>query len=207
MTWYANYIIVEPTPAAISEFRLVPGIKNHLFLVDNIDGYDFYKEEHRHSMPSDGLLIIREVCDIEQRREWDKTVSVSWDIFKEIKDVEIIDRGEFESFYQGWEDSIPPIALLKFLKWVNVTTHSVVSYYYCSTWAGTVEEEFSWVYDKEETIYTLHDDNSTVIYQTEPSTISNKTILQLTLSHYNLYLPTNVFALCDREFNWEKYRI
>lgn len=215
MTWYANYILAEPTPATINKFCTVPEISKGLYVVRNLDNYVWFDEKVCHGLPPGGLLVGREVCNLDSHAaEWHRDEAISWNAFIGPENVEVIEPSvvivavddELEKAHL--KEALPPIAFLRFLKWVNLTTSSVVSFYYCATWGGDTEEEFAWVFSENDKVYRFKDYENTEEYKKDGSVeVIAGAVLNLILSHHRLELPSKYFALCSRSFKWERHRV
>jgi hypothetical protein len=215
MTWYANYILAEPKQTIIRKLCAVPAISNGLYLVKDLDDYLWFDERVRHGLPPGGLLVGREICDLGSHAEqWHGDEAISWKVFIGPENIEVIQPEIIISFEEDdvqksyLEETLPPIEFLRFLKWVSITTGSVVSFYYCFTWGGDTEEEFAWVFSDEDKVYRFRNYETTFEFQKAGSReIREGAVLNLTLRHHKLDLPSGYFALCSRSFKWSRYRI
>lgn len=215
MTWYANYILAEPTPATLNKFCTLLEISKGLYVIRNLDGYVWFDEKIRHDLPLGGLLVCREICNLgSHAATWHGDEVISYDTFLGPENVGVIEprviiAAETDNFENAHlKEALPPLAFLRFLKWVNITTGSVVSFYYCATWGGDTEEEFAWVFTDNERVYRFKDYENTLEYRKDGSVeVVTGAVLNLTLSHHQLELPSKYFALCSRSFKWERHRV
>ena len=162
MTWFANYIFAEPKQTVISKFCTIPEILNRLYLVADLDGYNWFDKRVCHGLPSEGLLVGREICNLESyEAKWHGDDAISWDAFVGPDNIEVIQPEillSSEDIHDDLEEAHlkeaqPPAGFLHFLKWVNLTTNSVISFYYCATWGGDTEQEFAWVFSDEDKVF------------------------------------------------------
>lgn len=215
MTWYANYILATPKPETISKFCAVPELSGGLYVVKELDDYAWFDERVRHGLPPEGVLVGREVGNFASHAaEWHRTDFISWntihgpDTYEVIQPEYVITYEDDPSEIAHLEEALPPIEFLRFLKWINETSGSVVSFYYCVTWGGDIEEEFAWIFSDEDRVYRFRDNDTTFEFHRDGSReVVEGAVLNLTLSHYDLILPSAYFALCSRSFNWDRYRI
>lgn len=215
MTWFANYIFAEPKPSVISEFCNVPEVSNGLYLVKNLDSFKWFDPSVRHGLPPGGFLVGREICNPEaSAAEWHDDEIIAWHSFAGPEHIRVIEpRGVISREVDKVErahlnEVLPPIEFLRFLKSISLNTGSVVGFYSCATWGGAIEEEFAWVFDKEDKIYRFRDERTILEFGEDGSRkMMNGMVLNLLLSHFGLELPSRYFALCTRSFNWEKYKI
>lgn len=215
MTWYANFVFAEPKPTAISKFCTVSEISNGLYFVQDLDDYVWFDERVRHGLPSRGLLVGREICHPESHAaSWHGEQAISWNVFRgldiyEVIQPELVISFEKDTSERGYlEEVLPPLPFLRFLKWVNVTTKSIVSFYYGATWGGDTEEEYAWVFGDEDRVYRFRDYETTFEFHHNGSReIKEGAVLNLTLADHGLLLPSGYFALCTRSFKWDRYRI
>lgn len=216
MTWFANYIFAEPKPAVISSLCAIPEMSQGLYLVKDLDDFQWFDPKVRHNLPSDGLLVGREVCDLgSYAAEWHGDNAISWNAFVGPETVPVIGpeiilsspaMAHLEQTHL--EEAFPPVEFLRFLKWLNLTSKSVITFYYCATWGGDTEAEFAWVFIGEDKLYLFRDAETVFEYgEKQTSQIVQGTVLNLVLSHYGFNLPSHYFALCTRSFGWNQYRV
>ncbi len=215
MTWFANYIFAEPKPSVISEFCNIPEVSDGLYVVENIDDFKWFDVSISHRLPPGGFLIGREICNLEAyAANWHNNETISWEVFVGPDDIKVIEPSVIisseadESELAHLNEALPPIEFLRFLKSVNLDTDSVVGYYYCAMWAGMIEEEFAWVFDKEDRVYRFKDEETISEFREDGSKkMMDGMVLNRLLSHFGLELPSGFFALCTRGFNWERHKI
>ncbi len=219
MTWSAGHIYAEPKPSIISAFCAVDALSTGLYLVKDLTGHEWWHDENRHNMPTNGLLVVRELSSSEDKS--DEGDEVFWDGVVGPLDTEIIHLPGV----LPWGS--PPVEFLRFLKWVSDTTDTTVTYYHCRTWGGLVDSQFAWIFDREDKVYILNtpdylQDNNpnvaipdlqnldSIIEYTEAGQriIPDKDLLALTLRPYGINLShTGHFALHTRNFDWKRYKL
>ena len=215
MTWFANYIFAEPKPSVISEFCNIPEVSNGLYIVDDLNDFQWPDSSVCHGLPPGGFLISREICNLEAHAAgWYNDKAISWNVFIGPENIKVIEPSVIisteldESELAHLKEALPPIEFLRFLKSINLNTGSVVGFYYCATWGGDIEEEFAWIFDEEDRIYRFRDEGTVFEFREDGSrkTITGM-VLSLFLNHLGLELSNGYFALCTRGFNWGRYKI
>lgn len=219
MTWSASHIYAEPKPSVISAFCFVDALSDGLYLVKDFAGHEWWHDENRHNIPVNGLLIVRELSSSADQS--DEADVVFWDDVACPSNTNIINLPGVPPY------GFPPAAFLRFLKWVSDTTDTTITYYHCEMWGGLVDNEFAWIFDREDKVYVLNtlgyaQDNNpdvkipdlqylkSVIEYTETGQkiIPDESLLALTLRPYGINLShTGYFALHTRSFDWKRYKL
>lgn len=234
MTWFSSHIYAEPTQSVIGTFSVHPAASKGIYLLTNPIEHDWAYPQSRHELPENGLLVVREVCNpakddvpfnpekYESRWHGDKTIS--WDNFVGPNDIEVIlpsvlpVRLGVKVDVEFKTRSYPPTPLLRFLKHLNLTTHTAITYYHHETAANHYyEQEFAWVFDEEDKVYVRYG-SSQILQHTfsgseylPPIDSRNhgySCVLGVVLARYGITLKfLGYFAPHTRNFDWDKYRL
>lgn len=216
MTWFANSIFAEPKPAVIASLCTSPEMAQGLYLVKDLADFQWFDPQVRHGLPAEGLLVGREVCDLgSPAARWHADKAISWHALVGPATVPVLQPEVIlsspalaDSDLALLQEVFPPIEFLRYLKWLNLTSQSLVSYYACATWGGEVEVEFAWVFTEMDRLYIFRDHETVLVYGAKHSVeVVPGTVLNLVLRHYGIDLPSQYFALCTRAFEWNLYRI
>ena len=217
MTWYAGYILTSPEKTIIDDLSTIPNIDKNLYKIRDLNNFKWFDKKVKHDLSDEGLLVCREVFNKEStdEAEYYNDEFISTDKFVGPENYEVLkpqmvkDILKDEIDVDHFEEVCPPINFLRFLKWLNRNNKKVISYYYCATWGGDTEMEFSWTFeDSEEIIFLYKDDVNTLkLNKSKEKTIINDAVLKLTLLQHKITLPSNYFALCSRSFDWNQYRL
>jgi hypothetical protein len=107
------------------------------------------------------------------------------------------------------EDTSPnvPARFLKFLKWLSITTGSVVAYYTAFSWGGPYEVEFSYVFEPEERVYCgIFAEPRIRIYREQRSVTEEEgDVLVMTLWRLGVDSPRGAFPPHEARFDWSRY--
>jgi hypothetical protein len=234
VTWFTSQIYAEPTrpiTAALSAHRA--GSKG-IYLLKNPIEHEWAYPQSKHELPENGLLVVREVCnpvrdDVPFNPEkyearWHGDEAISWDDFVGPNNIEVIlpsvlpvrlgDKVDFEFKTRSY----PPTPLLRFLKHLNLTTHTAITYYHHETAANRYyEQEFAWVFDEEDKVCVRYGFDRVLQYTLKGneylSPIDSRNygysrVLGVVLERYGITLRfLRYFAPHTRDFSWNKYRV
>ncbi|CAG0930134.1 hypothetical protein TFLX_01611 [Thermoflexales bacterium] len=214
MTWYADHIFAQPTPSVLSAFCTAGSLSNSLYLVDDLNGHSWPRLDLRHNLPSQGLLVVCEVCNPNTHAAgWYGARAIHWTDSVSQLDVNVI-RPEDTLSHADYKISLeayPSLGLLRFLKFVSLSTHSNVSFYHASMWGGDLEEEFAWIFgDEDKVLVSQAEDYENVVeYQYLNHELISRmefqsNVLTFTLRQHGVELPSYYFAPHTRGFAWEK---
>lgn len=213
MTWYASHIYFLPMEPVLSLFRADPVLRRGLHVVDDLRGVDRYGPEYKHGLPPMGLGVIRELIsarDDEHAFGWFGDDALSWDSFSNDSDgVPLISASlAFEGREdEGYPDTVPPFGLLARLKAIATETEAPVAYYFHFTWGGCTELEVAWVFAKPDWIGVHKDDETTIVVDDRGKHDEDGTLLQCVMREFGIKLGSPFFALHQRNFPWENYRV
>lgn len=209
MTWFANQVFAEPTRDVIAAFARIPGLRRHLFHLRDLSEHRWpFPEKYAHGLPAGGLLVAREVCDLDSLAGEENDDAVSWNALVGPPDLPLDIQPEELTAQQPDlnEADLPPPAFLRFLKHVATDTRTVVSYFVASTFAGRLEYAYSFVFGPRERAYVHVEEGLT--HEIEKGAIRGHPVdvIALTLRHHRLLLRTQYFAPLDRAFDWPRHR-
>lgn len=217
MTWCAHHVFVPPTDKVLNLLLDDPVLSKGIYWVRDISDHNWYHSETKHSLPPNGLLIVRPVCAPKSRcAEWYECVEpiISWSAIEEPSRVslEITPNELKEDSPKPQITEYPPASFLKHLKRLSTDAQTTVAFYHCFMWGGDVEVEYSWVFSPEEVAYldiwTREPIWKLIEYHPGSTRIQREaSVLVKTLSHFGLNLPTRYFALHTRSFPWDKYKM
>jgi hypothetical protein len=79
MTWYATEILAKCTAPVLKTLLQDPKLAPHTYLIREPIQFDLGGNTHVFSPPSEGLLVVRPICDPESHcAEWHVSNLVSW---------------------------------------------------------------------------------------------------------------------------------
>jgi hypothetical protein len=230
MVWYASQIYAQPTPDVRALFAAHLTLSQGMYLLNHLEGHqwpegDFARYWFPHGLPTEGLLVVRELCAPGTMEfDWHKprASALSWEDVIGPSNMRVLRLNHLPSaevgkifFDSAWAGVHPPSPFLKFLKDVSRTTGTVISFYHHASRAEkTALQELAWVFGEDECVYAgLTPDYGKVtkftpIGATEfGTTRDRKTVLQYVLGHFGLELPSTYFAPHTRDFVWEQYKL
>src|SRR5688500_15699823 len=136
MTWYAQQVFATPKPSVLAAIAALPGLEGAVYHVPHlddlrteaqvVDGVVFAEdgtEELLRTMtggphlPSDGLIVIRELCDPEEGPAgWFGDSGRSWSPLEALGSGLRGSHADFDSLFEGapewWKDVAPPPSFL-----------------------------------------------------------------------------------------------
>jgi len=179
MTWYADEIILRATPRALALVSTSQTLRPFSYHVRSLAGHHWYRKEHEHSLPEEGLLVIRPVGP--QLFETNNAAPLRAEVTNEL--LTLLDG----------ETTPPPTSLRQALAAMAATLDQAVIYYSCRMWAGDIDYEYCLSYGPDEALLV-----------TQPDTEDS---LRAGLRKVGLDLPTHYFALHTREFPWDTHKL
>jgi hypothetical protein len=222
MPWTADLIYTKPNPDLIKHLGGIEGFADELFLVDDLEGIRFEstrefmlsdqeteKSHMKHGLPESGLLAIKPNVSA-TGYDTDFEMDSFWDIYK---DAPADKWGFMESLpYEQLELEIDlqgnQRKLLGLLKSLSMEFNTPILYYFCFMWGGYTEEEYAVVFDKGMRVYAYdrEKEKDVEIIGGAREELSS-TLLQTSLKHLDLDLPTWFFALHESSFDWKRYHL
>lgn len=202
MTWYADEIILRATPAALTAVGTSSQLRPFTYHVKILSGHEWYHDEHKHSLPDEGLLVVRPVCGISSHgAEWHDTSILDWSKLDSNPDARDFLSEEVSHVLAGYldEESMPPASLRQASATLALQLQQPVIYYGCGMWGGDIEYEYCLVYEPTESLF--------ITKQSCPDTDGTNDSLRRGLLKIGLHLPTGYFALHTRGFPWKKHRL
>ena len=205
--WQASHIYAEPSVELMAELSRSAVFGPGLYLVRDLAAFPWYRAAHRRALPAPGLAVVREVA-FEDRDDPAGGPVIPGDAVAAPGGPEIIEPTEVinSGLLQG-EVALPPGEFLRYLKALHCQTGSAVAYYYHLTWSGQTELEYAWVFSRQEEALLSDRDSSAYRFTAEGGEPFSGSILRRTLGTFGLELPSPFFALHDRGFDWERWRV
>lgn len=233
MVWYASQIFAQPKPEVRSIFAANLVLSKGMYLLNHLEGHRwpegvFAKFDRPHGLPTEGLLVVREVCAANSiEADYHGSEALMWDSLTGPSEAPVLRLSSFpyasngNIYYDNPRFGIhPPLPLLKFLKAISTQTGAVISFYHHYSGAEkTTIQELAWVFDQQDCVYVQHIPE---FYQITRFTATEAvelprseafadkhgyTVLQRVLNHFGLELPSGYFAPHTREFGWAKYKV
>ena len=216
MTWYASQIMTTGAPSILAASERNPAFVDHVFHVTNPIHHDWYTPDVKHSVPNDGLVFIRPICDpADPSAEWHGDDLLSWERFANTSGADVIltpqvlaeRRSELNAAGFAAAD------ILRIAKKLNTDTNVPVAFYYCFCWGGDVEFEYAWIFDKSERVLIRQiedvppDINRLLEIDADTEIIRDEDVLVRMLRSLSCELPTRYFAPHTRGFPWHEHRL
>lgn len=214
MTWYASQIITTGSPAVIAAIESNPLFTDHVFRVTNPIQHDWHSPKVKHSVPDEGLVFIRPICDpADYISEWHGDEALSWGRFEKAPglDVTLTPHAIAERHVKLEADAFPAADILRVTKKLNADTNVPVAFYYCFFWGGEVEVEYAWIFDgSERVLIRLTEDVPPTINRLIEINLNNETVIDddvlvRALRFLSCDLPTPFFAPHTRSFPWDQH--
>lgn len=211
--WCADHIYAIPNPELIDAIKAHPIVGKGLFIVNELSDYPWPRPEHLHSLPPEGLAIVREICAPGNYAwKWHGKDAISWHGFAAPCNCEIISpklvlASALAITDDESETILPPLPFLRFCKYLSTTSGTTVAYYSHFMWGGDTEIEYAWIFGvRDRALYYLDDQYSFEYAHGAPSQKRQGSVLQAVLAEYDIVLSSGFFAL-HRSFDWNRYRI
>ncbi len=149
MTWYASQIMTTGDPSVIAAIKQDPVFTGHTFRVMNPIRHIWHNAEVAHSVPSEGIIFIRPICNPNDHiTEWYDNDILSWECFDDGDTFEVsLSPTVVASMLPLVElVALPPLHVLRAAKSLSVVSRTPVAFYYCFCWGGDVEIEYAWLF-------------------------------------------------------------
>lgn len=202
MTWYADEVLLRATPAALAAIKADSQLVRFSYHLQSLDDVDWYMPEHRHGLPTEGLLIIRPACNAESRgsRNWyDEPVLDTSQLTAPQDAQSLLNPQVPECLRADVETSaLPTQAWRNYLATLALQLNEPVVYYSCSMWGGDIEHEYSLIYAPEESIV--------ITSTTEREDLERRALYQ-GLHKVGLELPSGFFAPHTSSFDWKAHAL
>lgn len=216
MTWFASEIITTGAPATLATIRSSALFNDHAFHVTNPIRHNWNRPEIIHSVPADGLVFIRPICDpVGHEAEWHGDDILSWEWFLHAPDADVLLTPEvIANRHAEFEVALfPAIEVLRVTKKLSVDTQSPVAFYYCFCWGGEVEVEYAWLFEERERVLIRESKNvprnvnRLLEINPDAEIEHDDDVLVRTLRSLKCDLPTPYFAPHTSRFAWDQYRL
>ncbi len=250
MTWYAQQVFATPQPSVVAAITALPGLEGAVYHVPHL--HDLQREEQvvdgvilsddgpkgllrtvtsGPHLPSDGLVVIRELCDPEEGPvEWFGDSGRSWSPLEALGSGLRASYADYDFLFEGapewWKDVAPPPPVLAVFEEIARQTGTLISYFCHHMWGGDTECSFGWTWDGERTESAFYraamardaDGKEATGFYTDSTgafsicgnhrrLIVDGDVLTLILIHHGLLLRDGYFELHTRRFPWERYRV
>lgn len=206
MTWYADNILLAATPGATARLSDDPLLRPHSCLITNLDGHEWYRPEHRHSLPEGGLLVIRPVAAPDSHSaSWYGEAVLDWSLPDAPPlSAALIDGLDATAFdYPG-----PPLSFRRFLASLAAGLKQPVLYHACAMWGGSIEQEYCFAYTPVETLFVTRPDMPFQTADTDPVIpYLTENALVRGLALIGIDSPTGYFAPHTRAFPWRDHAL
>jgi hypothetical protein len=203
VTWYANRIYLNATPAVFDRLRAMPALVGHIFHLTGTLPAGWEPNAGSVPLPDGGLVVVKEVCDPSDPGDWYPSDAVaSWHALRGSPDTEVVDA-DIGRIYEGQR---PPKAFLQFLKDLHAATGVPVTYYSGRTWGGLSDGEFAWTFAATEVVYARLSETETAVLAHDGRRVVRGDVHVLALAHHGVHLSKFYFAPHTRVFDWDSYR-
>jgi hypothetical protein len=208
VTWFAEEILAPARPGVVEELSSFSGYRDAIYVIREIPPQEWWPEPIRHGVPPEGLVFVRPVGEPGHHETWLGPV-IPWlpppgrgAIAPEIAEADV--RLEEVSA----ADVLPPHDFLAYLKHVSATHHAPVAYGFFSTWGGTNELEYAWIFSDSERLL-INETTGHGCVEFRPggaSTAIDQPLLSVLASALGFTLRDGYFAPHTRAFDWERHR-
>ncbi|WP_371184331.1 hypothetical protein [Xanthomonas sacchari] len=203
MTWYADEIILRASDAALKAISASSHLAPFAYHIQSLDGHEWYRQEQLHALPDGGLLMIRPVCGRSSHGvDWHGVAALDWAElpFDSIAEV-LLDTSVTQQLSEYLdEESMPPLQLRKAIASLAAHLKQPVLYYSCGMWGGSIDYEYSLVYEPLESVVLTRSSLQSDGLGTEDS-------LRTGLAKIGLNLPTTYFAPHTRSYPWQLHKL
>jgi len=218
MTWYASQIITVGDPSILAAIKRDPLFADHAYWVTNPIHHNWHTPEVAHSIPPEGLVFIRPICDpTDHIAEWHDNDILSWERFDIASDTEIVlSPLVIAQKIPNFElPGFPPVSVLRVAKNLSLKTKIPVAFYYCFFWGGDAEIEYAWVFGNSERFIIRVTENVPpninrlleIDTDIDAINVYDDDVLVRTLRFLSCSLPTPFFAPHTRSFLWYQHRL
>lgn len=216
MTWYASQLMTTGAPSILAAIERIPLFSDHVFCVTNPIRHNWHTAEIKHSVPDEGLVFIRPICDPTGHiADWHGDELLPWESFENVpgEDVQLTPHAVCQLRTELDAASFTAADVLRVAKKLNTDTNVPVAFYYCFCWGGVVEVEYAWIFDNSERVLIRQTDTALpnasrfLEIDTGTETIRDGDVLMRTLRALKCDLPTPFFAPHTRAFSWDQHRL
>lgn len=209
MTWYANEILGIASPGLLAEVVSFPPYRDATFVVRDIARDSEARSNRELSAP--GLLIVRPVGEPLDLGSWYDEDVIPWlpppswplenilctahDASAAIPDLDI--------------DDLPPDVFLSALKALARRHRTAIAYAYFSTWGGSNQLEYAWVFseDEERALFnTTQEIQYLEINDAGHTERKNGDMLESICNTFGFKTDGGYFYPHTRSFDWDKYK-
>ncbi|NUP08861.1 MAG: hypothetical protein HOW73_22670 [Polyangiaceae bacterium] len=211
MTWFANEILAQATPELVAEVVAFPGYRDSSYLIRSLASHPFHCDEVRHGVPAAGLLVVQPVGEPEDVSTGGDSPVVPWlpPPGWPIASLELRGSAVSRVVPDLPDSALPPDDFLGALKALAARHRTTVAYAYFSTFGGSNELEYAWVFaDREYVLVNTLPDQAQHLSITpgnEPARVA-KGLIESLCPLLGFDLPTWFFAPHTRDFPWEEHR-
>jgi hypothetical protein len=210
VTWFANEILAPAAPSLVREMLAFAGYRDAVHVVTSLDSYPFHQDNVRHGLPREGLLVVRPVGDPSDLGEWYDTPVIPWLPPPDWPQLGLsYTTSAIAALVPEAADSLPPDAFLSSLKGLSARHGVPIAYGYFSTWGGTNELEYAWVFSDVETVMVnaSEDNRHAMLRDNAPLTEVAAGLLGNLCGQLGFALPTGFFAPHTSRFPWAKHLV
>ena len=172
MAFYTSHIYIEANEPLLAVLKTDPMLSEGLFYLHGVYPPDI-ETKYKTVLPTNGLIVIREVCDpsqLESEHDESKVHQInhepilSWWKLKGPANLPVITPSAIPTLAFGKihlnnkNNPLPPIEFLQFLKQLSVNQKvSVVFYHHYSAYEDELaNSEYAWIFGKEDTVLIRH---------------------------------------------------
>lgn len=214
MNWEANHVYAPARQTVLEALCAQPALAGALYVVDRLDGILMDEHSGPYPLPEAGLLVIRELYSGERRLlRWTENEIVSWQPLKGPEALDVITPDSLGEDTYISHLYAPPAAFLRFLKAASQAARSPLAFYHHTTFNGSTEEEFAWIFGSgEDRLYVRNGDTTVAMHSARGREIlNNENVLSLILRHIGVPLSGGAeppfFPLHRMSFPWPRYRL
>lgn len=213
MTWYANEIIANVSPALLDAIQNETALAAHAYLIKETIEYQLNGEDYSYQPPAGGLLVIRPVCDSDSHcAEWHNEAILSWHKLAIAEEIEVLTPQDFGDYYDSnVADEFPPKAFFAYLKQLAHRTQTNLVFFYCFMWGGATEFEYLWQFgEREQAALVIEPEVQSQVVSIKADRkpeLSKSDLLSEALAYLGSPIASPFWILHTREFNWEAYRL
>jgi hypothetical protein len=202
MTWYADEIMICGTPKALAFVTQHPHFSACAYHVKSIAGHTWYREEHRHTLPAEGLLVIRPIRSGNEEAHalgWYEETALDWNVVS--GGGALPDPTVSQLLREHLGEDCPPTTFRQALRSMALELGQPVLYYSCAMWGGDIEQQYCLMYTPADGA------EAAAIYRNPDGEGSMADALVAGLAHLGIAASTGYFALHERGFDWQRHRL
>jgi hypothetical protein len=234
MAFYTSHIYIEANARLLVSLKADPGLTEGLFHLHGVYPSDV-ETKYKTTFPTNGLIVMREVCDPSQLDREDDEAKVHqrsqdpilpWLKLKGPTNLEVIMPSPIPTLafgkinFNDRHNPHPPREFLQYLKQLSLTHNVCVAFYhhYSAYEDELANSEYAWIFGKEETVLIRHANEpyntSQYTLDAEPKIINSDRIGygQPILKFVMNKLGVSLHRFDDRRpyfynFSWNNYRV